>query len=248
VTTAEREPAQEQPEAVRQIAATVAAAAPREMPARLCETFQQALDADGVTVSLLPHTERWQLLHATTPFALHGEEGQFTLGDGPTVTASADGRTVLVPDVQGDVWQLTAPLAERLPGVRTVLALPLGRHKAQLGVITLYFGHPHALAQNQVEYAQRAAQLAVAPFLRAQEAVLAEGDGIGPTPVEPWTTVHQAVGMLAARLGCPVHDALDLLRARSFAQSQSLPEVAADLLNGREGPDDDVDPDSKVSA
>lgn len=77
---------------------------------------------------------------ATTPLALHGEEGQFTLGDGPTVTASAEGRTVLVPDVLGEVWQLTAPLADRLPGVRTVLALPLGRRKHQLGVITLYFG------------------------------------------------------------------------------------------------------------
>ncbi|WP_179382379.1 GAF and ANTAR domain-containing protein [Streptomyces sp. SA15] len=248
MTTAEREPAQEPPWAVRQVTAAVATAAPREMPARLCETFQQALGADGVTVSLLPHTERWQLLHATTPFALHGEEGQFTLGDGPTVTASADGRTVLVPDVQGDVWQLTAPLAERLPGVRTVLALPLARRNLQLGVITLYFARPHALAHEQVEYAQHAAQLAVAPFLRAQEAVLAEDDGNGPTPVEPWTTVYQAVGVLAARLGCPVHDALDLLRARSFTQSQSLPEVAADLLNGREGPDDDEDSDGRVPA
>ncbi|MCT9081342.1 GAF and ANTAR domain-containing protein [Streptomyces fulvoviolaceus] len=233
---------------MRQVAATVAAAAPREMPARLCESFHRALGADGVTVSLLPHTERWQLLHATTEFALHGEEGQFTLGDGPTVAASAGGRTVLVPDVQGDVWQLTAPLAERLPGVRTVLALPLGRREVQLGVITVYFGRPHALAHEQVEYAQHAADLAVVPFLRAQEAVLAEGDGIGPAPVEPWTTVHQAVGMLAARLDCPVHDALDLLRARSFARSQSLPEVAADLLNGREDPADDVDPDGRVQA
>lgn len=248
MTTAEREQSQEPPWPVRQVAASVAAAAPRETPARLCETFQRALGADGATVSLLPHTERWQLLHATTPFALHGEEGQFTLGDGPTVTASADGRTVLVPDVQGDVWQLTAPLAQRLPGVRTVLALPLGQTKVPLGVITVYFGRPHALAPEQVAYAQRAAQLAVVPFIRAQEAVLAEDDGLGPALVEPWTTVYQAVGMLAAQLGCPDHDALDLLRARSFTQSQSLPEVAADLLQALQGPEDHVDPDGKVPA
>ncbi|MFD9196298.1 GAF and ANTAR domain-containing protein [Streptomyces phaeochromogenes] len=248
MTTAEREQAQEQSWPVHQVAACVAAAAPRERPARLCETFQRALGADGATVSLQPHTERWQLLHATTEFALHSEEGQFTLGDGPTVTASADGRTVLVPDVQGDVWQLTAPLAQRLPGVRTVLAQPLGLRRAPLGVITVYFGRPHALAPEQVAYAQRAAQLAAVPFLQAQEAVLAEDNGIGPELVESWTTVYRAAGMLAAQLGCPVHDALDLLRARSFTQSQSLPEAAADLLHPRNCPDGNVDPDGKVPA
>lgn len=231
---------------VREVAAALAEAAPEELPRRLCEAYQLAMGADSVVLSLMPHTADWQLLHATGPLAGQGEESQFTLGNGPTITASACAHPVFVPDLRTSTWPLNTQLAEYLPTARTVLAIPVMLRAMHLGVITLYYTQSQAITENEIEHAQCAAYLAVEPLLHARETLTADGKD-WPRMDARWSTVHQAVGMITARLDCTIADALDLLRGHSFTTGQSLPDIAARLMSGRHGPDDlDDDPDCRA--
>ncbi|MFF5483555.1 GAF and ANTAR domain-containing protein [Streptomyces sp. NPDC012935] len=213
---------------VRQVAAALADATPWTVPDQLCRAYQQAMAADSVVLSALPHTAQCHLIHATGPLALQGEEAQFTLGDGPTITASACGRPVLVPDLRTTTLPLSAHLAACLPAARTVLAVPVSLRQVDLGVITLYYTQPRTIGENAVGHAHCAAQLAVEPLIQARETLAADGDD-WPMPA-PWSTVHEAIGMISARLGCPAADALDLLRGHSFTTGYSLPHIAIKIL------------------
>jgi hypothetical protein len=127
---------------VGQVAAAVCDVAPLEMPRRVCTAFRRAMGADSVALTLASHTDCWQLLHATGALAEHGEETQFAQGNGPTVTASAYRRPVLVADMRTSTWLVASQLAAHLPGVGTVLALPVSLRKIHLGVISLYYPQP----------------------------------------------------------------------------------------------------------
>jgi GAF domain-containing protein len=204
-------------------------------------SYREAMAADSVAFSLFPHTARWHLLHATDALALHGEEAQFTLGDGPTITASACARCVLVPDLRTATWPLSAHLAACLPPARTVLAVPVSLRQNALGVITIYYTQPQALGEREVKHAECAAQLAVEPLLRARESLTADGED-WPMPAR-WCTVHQAIGMISAKLDCPAADALDLLRGHSFTTGHSLPDIASKIMmNLENGADQNDDP------
>jgi GAF domain-containing protein len=227
---------------VDEVAAAICEAAPLELPGLLCLAFRRAMGADGVALTLASHTHHWELLHATGPVAEHGEEAQFALGDGPTITASACSRPVLVPDLRTSSWPLHTQLAASVPGVRTVLALPVSLRQVHFGAISLYYSRPQALSEREAEYAQCAAYLAVAPLTGAQEELSVTGDG-WPTSTS-WAPVRLAVGMISSLLGRPTADALDLLRAHSFTLGRPLQDVAAALLDAhRRRGDSNDDPD-----
>ncbi|MFD3580448.1 GAF domain-containing protein [Streptomyces sp. NPDC058644] len=233
---------------VSEVAAALAGATPLELPQRLCEAYQQAMGADSVVLSLMPHTAHWHLVHATSPLARQGEETQFTLGDGPTITASACAHPVLVPDLRTSTWPLNTQFAEYLPTARTVLAIPVMLRARDLGVVTLYYTQPRTVTENEIEHAQCAAYLAVEPLLQARETLTADGKD-WPGVCARWRTVHQAIGMVTARLDCPAIDALDLLRSYSFTTGRSLPDIATILMSDHRGPEDlDDDPDCHTPA
>ena len=52
-----------------------------------------------------------------------------------------------------------------------------------------------------------------------------------------WDQLHQATGMVMSTLNLSALDALDTLRARSFANGQLLTDLASDIVTGREKSD-----------
>ncbi|MCQ4212578.1 GAF and ANTAR domain-containing protein [Streptomyces longispororuber] len=213
---------------VARVAAVLTAAPQQQLPQQVCDAFASTLDADGCALSLIPHTEQALVVHATG-IAGPAELAQFTLADGPTVTASATSRTVLIDDLTHTTWPIGGCLSDQLPHIRAALALPVQLGGLCLGTITAYSTHPHHFTPDQADHALAAAQLAAAPLADSVTDLL----GSHPTATqatECWVQVHQAVGYLAAQLHCTTTDALDLLRARAFTQNVSLHHLATHIL------------------
>jgi AmiR/NasT family two-component response regulator len=58
------------------------------------------------------------------------------------------------------------------------------------------------------------------------------GDGLLDVECDHRAAVNQAAGLISARIGCSVSDALALIRARAFAAGNDPRAVAQGILNG----------------
>ena len=161
------------------------------------------------------------------------EELQFTLGEGPGVDAYADGRPVLVEDLttMSDRWTQFVPAAQLL-GVGAVFAFPLQVGAIRTGVLSLYSESVHLLS------GEKGLELLILADL-VTEAVLAMQSGAGPEELartlseatEHPSIVHQATGMVAMQLDCPVQDALSRLRGRAFLDGVGLEQLARRVVD-----------------
>ncbi len=213
----------------------VAAAVGRSaLPRRICTAFTQGLGAQRAALSLLPSLDHWQLLHATDESALLGEAVQFTVADGPSVTAALEMRPVFVPDLQSRHRSTGPDLAEELPDVVQVLALPLNACRTPIGVMCLYYTQPTQLTGQHRDDAQRAADVALDALLRWRPVHASTGCErpvwTTDTRAARWRRIHQAAGCLAAREGCSAPEALAWLQTVSARDGLSLLAVADGLL------------------
>lgn len=113
--------------AVRLVAEAAADAPGEEVPRRVCAAVCEGLGVDGVTLSLLTDTPSRQLLAASGDAALLLEDIQFTVLEGPCITAAQTGEPVAVHDLRDGLtpWPLFgATVRERLPEVGSIYALP----------------------------------------------------------------------------------------------------------------------------
>lgn len=206
---------------------------------RLCDTAARGLRADGAAVSL--HTEAGGLgvAAASGPLARTVDTLQATLGEGPTIDASAAGHPVLVPDlatVPAGRWPAFGPAAQTR-GVAALFAFPLRVGAARLGTLSLHRCTPGALDGRQTALALAFSALAVEALLDAQaghaDAGTGTGEGSPDDLLDGQYVVYQAQGMTMVDLGVSLADALVRLRARAFADGRPLHEVARDVVDGR---------------
>jgi hypothetical protein len=210
---------------------------PTELPRRLCSTVCAALGADGATLSLLTDTPARQLLGASDARALRLEEIQFTVLEGPCMTAAADGDVVAVDALEEAAarWPLFAQsMSEQLPQARAVYAFPLYFGDYVLGTMDLLGVRPDALGETTLRDGPAVADAVVALLMPAGRMLF---PGTEPPAWEPvdvvrahWYDTHRAVEMVAARRAISPEDALALVRALAFSRGQSLTEITADLL------------------
>ncbi|MEV1052055.1 GAF domain-containing protein [Streptomyces sp. NPDC049887] len=228
----------EEPPSIVHDVSVAAAVGRRTLPQRLCAAFTQALGAQRAALSFLPRVEQWRLLHATDEPALRGEAAQFTLGDGPSVSAALRMRPVHVRDLRGAPCHTGSPLHDGLADVRQVLALPMYVQHAPVGVICLYYTVRTEVTDAHVAEGQHAAALALDALLRWRPV---HGSDECDCPVwatdtraARWERIHQAAGYLAAREGCPVAEALSMLQAAGARDGLSLLDVSDALLQPRD--------------
>ncbi|MCU1397887.1 MAG: hypothetical protein JWN62_996 [Acidimicrobiales bacterium] len=170
------------------------------------------------------------------------EDLQFTLGEGPCHDAYRSGRPVRVVGFDVDAptrWLPFAELAVRT-GIRAVYAYPLTCDNAKLGVLTLYNNRAEDLTGERHELCLGLADVLAATIAAmdtpTSDAPLADGiENAFAFRAE----VHQASGMVAARLDSPAADALVRIRAHAFARGQPVSSVAADIVARRLRLDDD---------
>lgn len=159
---------------------TAADIGPGEPPGRLCALLRTELGMDAVAISLLTHTAYRRMCCASDATALRLEHLQFELGEGPSVSASALGRPVIVPDLHGQErrWPAFGPSARaRLPDVGALYAFPMRFRRRVMGSICMARHAPGAPTEDESERCATVAEAVAVVLLDDFRRLL---HGIGP--------------------------------------------------------------------
>ncbi|MEU1851491.1 GAF and ANTAR domain-containing protein [Streptomyces sp. NPDC019990] len=229
--------------AVRLVVEAAAGTPGEEVPRRVCAAVCEGLGVDGATLSLLTDTPSRQLLAASDDAdALLLEEIQFTVLEGPCISAARTGEPVAVDDLRHDLtpWPLFGAMArEKLPGVGSVYALPLFFGDYVLGSVDLLSTRPRALDEDVLEQASHVADAVTTALMPTREMLLTGNDAPAWEPEQVvrahWFDTWRAVGALAARRRISPEDALALMRAEALRTGRSLPDITTDILRDPPG-------------
>ncbi|MEU6809309.1 GAF and ANTAR domain-containing protein [Streptomyces sp. NPDC046831] len=223
--------------AARLVAEAAAGARAEEVPQRVCAAVSEGLGVDGATLSLLTDTPSRQLLAASNDDALVLEEIQFTVLEGPCLTAAHSGEPLEVDDLRHELtpWPLFgATMREKLPHVRSVYGLPLFFGDYVLGSVDLLAHRPHALGAEALEEASEVADAVSAALLQIRGTLLSGDRAPAWEPEEVvrthWFDTARAIGTLVSRQGLTPENALALIRAEAFRTGRSLADITTDIL------------------
>ncbi|MGH3885527.1 MAG: GAF and ANTAR domain-containing protein [Pseudonocardiaceae bacterium] len=203
----------------------------------LCQAAAARLPVSGVAVSVQGGLVVFEVLCASGPLSRRLEELQLTVGEGPSLEVLADGRSVLVGELdsaeQQARWPLFAPAAVEA-GARALFALPLRIGAIRSGAFVLASKRPGQLPAEDLAEAWVFAEFALRLVFDEQAGI----DSHDGHPVVDWLSgsrpgIHQATGMISVQLGVGIEEALCRLRARAFAEGRSLSELAADVVARR---------------
>jgi hypothetical protein len=226
----------------QEFAAQVAAAeqdlpGPELLPDRLARACAVVLPVDGVGLSAYFAADRRLPLGASDPTSAIAERLQFTVGEGPCLSAHATGLPVLADE---DELRARWPafhdvLVARTP-VRGVISLPLHGGLEDVGALDLYLAAP-----GDVRALGLADSLTVTAALSdAFGSAMAGGPRTEDGPawldspgVSRRARVWQAVGVVNVALELPSPDALAVLRAWAYGHDEELDDVAEALLERR---------------
>jgi len=209
---------------------------PRHFVGELAESCSRALGVGGCGISLILGTEHRGSLGASSTHARRGEDLQYLLGEGPAFDAVRSQTLVAEPNLgapRTPRWPAFAPAAAA-EGLEAVFAAPLAVGAASLGALTVYEPHPGDLTPDQsldlLALGEVLSHLVLSLQAGADPGTLAAAldDVRGYHP-----EIHQATGMLAARLDVPVSEAMVLLRARAYADGVPLASLAREIVARR---------------
>lgn len=214
----------------------------RPLAELLCADAVRRLPVCGVAIGLATDGGALEP-YAASDASVRALEGlQLTLGEGPGIEANAAGHLVQQSDLARTApasWPGYGP-AILEAGVRAVTCFPLRIGGIRLGVMDFYRDEPGVLDDASLAEALHYVEAAVQVLLHLQG--VASDRYVGGLPPAAFEDtfncqpeVHQATGMVSAQAGVRLADALLLLRARAYAESRSLPEVAHDVVARRIG-------------
>lgn len=215
-------------------AALATAGAGRQEPL-LCSTCAELLGVDGASVAVFGDDVGWGALCSSGALATTLLDLQQTLGEGPTLDAYRSGVPVsdlALGNARGQRWIAFSGQAHAA-GAAAVFAYPLRIGVARIGVLTLHQGQPGPLTSVQhadaLVWADALTHFVLAVQAHAPPQVLgARLEAVASYHAE----VHQAAGILAARLGIGVGEALVRLRAHAYSTERPLADVARDVVTG----------------
>ncbi len=200
---------------------------------RLCRAATRDLTASGVGVSVMSRSGGLVATAASSPRSARVEDLQFSLGEGPCLTACTTGLPVLVPDLEqaaGVPWPGYASAALS-HGVQAVFAFPMQDGATRLGALDVYRDQAGSMSEWHVARALGFAEVAL-------DTILDVGEVAADAP-ELWDQqdisfeVYQAQGMVMIQLAVPPDEALARMRGFAFAENRSLREVASDIVARR---------------
>ncbi|MBK0867891.1 GAF and ANTAR domain-containing protein [Saccharopolyspora sp. HNM0986] len=210
----------------------------------LCRMACPDLDVDGASVTVMAHARPDD--RAASPGVLQEpvatsdrtstrlEELHLTVGEGPSTEAFASACPVLVPDLADATgrWPGFVPAA-LAQNVGSVFAFPLQTASMLAGVLTVHRFRSQSLTPQALTEAHAFAEVAV-ELLHSDPAEPLTSETRPPAgPAAERDQVHQAVGMLAVRLGVGLQEASLRLRAHALTHELSLSELARQVLTGQ---------------
>jgi hypothetical protein len=209
------------------------------IPSAFMAAIAETSGADSAMLSLFGHQQAEALVVTSDPIAEAAHDLEAALAEGPGRDAAAGAYLVTAADnALQERWPLYGPAAARL-GIRAAAAVPLGTPGRCLGILAVFglraghhddaaslgavadaVTHTMLLGRDAVTGAETGARAGADEFIRL--ALPSAGDHLA--------VVHQAAGMLAGECGCGVGDSLAIIRARAFAEGESVEEIAARVV------------------
>lgn len=188
-------------------------------------------NADGAGLTLI-EAGRSDTVVASAPFVAQVDAIQYSINEGPCVTAASEGRTVRSGSLPGDhQWPRFGPRVGRL-GVHSALSLPLITADGVLGAMNVY---AHAADAFDDRAARLGELFAVPAAIAVQNAqVLANAKQLAhqlQTALTHRAVIDQAKGILISRIGCGPDEAFDRLRRMSQAENQKLHTLAQRVVD-----------------
>jgi hypothetical protein len=199
----------------------------------LCRRAAELVGVSGAGVVLISGGRPLGNVCVSDPMTDAVEEIQYTLGEGPCVTAYRTRSPVLVPDLAA-VGPTRWPGFEKgatANGVRAAFGFPLLVRTVCVGALNLYCTDIGNLSDEQYSEAIAVAQVASSIVLEWQ-AVAGPGSlawQLEQIPVHR-AAVHQAAGIVSVQGAMSVDDALAWIRAYAFAEAESIGDVASAIV------------------
>ncbi|MDV6264615.1 GAF and ANTAR domain-containing protein [Rhodococcoides yunnanense] len=180
----------------------------------------------------LEHGDRRDTIVATDDFVVEVDTIQYSLGEGPCITAAAEGRTVRSGSLGGDVhWPRFGPRVGRL-GVHSALSLPLFAGNGTLGAINVYAHAKNAFDDRAVHLGELFAVPAAVSVENARtlaNALLLTHQL--ETALTNRKVIDHAIGIIVSRSGCTSTEAFGRLRAMSQRDGIKLTAVAHSIFD-----------------
>ncbi len=203
--------------------------------ASLCQRCVEVLHVDGVGISIMSGHNSGPVCSSSARVN-EIEDLQFSLGEGPCHDAFTTGTMIVEPDLVGSSasrWPSYTPSALDL-GACAIFAFPLEIGAVIVGVMTLYNDSVGMLTADQAADARVLARML--PTLMAA----IQSESLQPLLSRSLSDfyahraeVHQASGVTAVQLGIGSDEALLLIRAHAYANSETVAQVAAEVLAHR---------------
>jgi GAF domain-containing protein len=186
--------------------------------------------ADGAGLTLI-EDNRSDTIVATADFVREVDTIQYTLGEGPCISAAAERVTMRSGSLGGEQrWPRFGPRVGRL-GIHSVLSLPLLTPDGVFGAMNVYAHAKEAFD----ERAERLGELFAAPAAVAVQnaQVLEQTKRLAASLQGALSTkalIDQALGIIRSRSGASSDEAFARLRAMSQTRNVKLAVVAESLV------------------
>jgi len=208
---------------------------PELMPERLARACAAALAVDGAGVSLFFASSRRLPLGASDEASAVAERLQFTVGEGPCLSAHATGRPIAADEATIHAsWPIFYVELMARTAIRGIVSLPLEEELRGFGALDLFLAAPGDVGSVDLVDALAVVHEVVSVFQASGRRASRRADGpawLDARSAERRSLVWQAMGFVNAGLEVTSSDALALLRAHAYSEGMDLDEIAAQLLD-----------------
>lgn len=211
---------------------------PELLPVRLARACAALLPVAGAGLSLYSTTDFRVPIGASDEMAADAERLQFTLGEGPCLTAHVERRVIAA--TEADMQRLWPRFHGELvtgSSYRSIISVPLQQGLDGVAALDLYLDNATAeLAVDQGELRTVADAVTANLLGEPQQADAALGGGpawLDSPTARRRSMVWSAIGMINVSLLLSTVDALALLRGYSYSQETTVDQLAERLVSGR---------------
>ena len=185
--------------------------------------------ADGVSVSLAG--DGGLITVASSDDTVEAMDAdQYVTGEGPCVTAAAEGRRVQVESVDEETrWPAFTPRAQER-GINAILSNPLRAGTRPMGALNIYSRTPCAFGREGQELAELFAEQASMVLTHAGDDLAQDKGGRLSEALRTREVIAQAQGALMERDGIAPDEAYAVLRHSSRRTSTPLRRLAQEIV------------------
>ena len=201
---------------------------------RLCLLAISQVPCDGAAVVIMADGIPAGALANAGECARVVTGAEFDLGEGPAFESISTDRPVLINHLDADATAAWPVVGARLvdAGISSIFTFPLRLGAIRLGVAHMIRLSSIPLDDDSFATARALADLMTDAALFLQAGLVdAKFDDLLSAAGKDRLRVHQATGMVAEMLGCPMPDALARLRARAYAEGIPLFDLATSVIN-----------------